>query len=53
MYAVETINIAYFIDIGGLTAVDMNFKVNSEGNFPLLIASAKGRYYLPTIHPQI
>ena len=42
MYAIETINTAYFIDIGGLTAVDMNFAVSSDGNFPLLIASAKG-----------
>mmetsp|Transcript_7899 Transcript_7899/g.7406 ORF Transcript_7899/g.7406 Transcript_7899/m.7406 type:complete len:121 (+) Transcript_7899:143-505(+) len=42
MYAVETINSAYFIDIGGLTAVDMNFEVGPEGNFPLFIASTKG-----------
>ena len=44
MYAVETINSAYFIDIGGLTAVDMNFEIGPEGNFPLFIASTKGRY---------
>lgn len=44
MYAVETINSAYFIDIGGLNAIDLNFELSLEGNFPLFIASTKGRY---------
>ena len=44
MYAIETINAAYFIDIGGLTSIDINFLVGNEGHFPLYIAAAKGRY---------
>ena len=43
MYAIETINSAYFIDLGGLSIVDMNFELGNDGNFPLLIAAAKGR----------
>lgn len=45
MYAIETINSAYFVDIGGLSAVNLNFDVGNEGHFPLYIAAAKGRYY--------
>ena len=44
MYSIETINPAYFIDIGGLTAVDLNFEVGFDRHFPLMIAAAKGRY---------
>ena len=43
MYAIETLNTAFFIDIGGLSAVDLNFEINAEKHFPLIIASAKGR----------
>ncbi len=43
MYAIETINSAYFIDVGGLSSVNLNFEVGHEGHFPLYIASAKGR----------
>lgn len=43
MYAVETVNPNYFVDIGGLNCVDLNFEIGEDKNFPLLIASAKGR----------
>ena len=44
MYAIDTINEAYFIDIGGLTTLDINFEVGIEKNNPLLMAAARGRY---------
>lgn len=43
MYAIDTINEAYFIDIGGLTTTDINFEIGPEKNFPLLMAAARGR----------
>ena len=43
MYSIETVNQAYFIDIGGLTVVDLNFEVGQDRHFPLMIAAAKGR----------
>ena len=46
MYAVETVNPHYFVDIGGLNSVDLNFEVGKERHFPLMIAAAKGRYPL-------
>ena len=45
MYAVETVNAAFFLDIGGLSAVDLNFEINHDKHFPLYIASVKGRYF--------
>lgn len=42
MYAIESISISYFIDIGGLSMIDINFEVTKEGAFPLFIASIKG-----------
>jgi hypothetical protein len=43
MYAIETVNSAYFIDIGGLQALDLNFLIGNSQHFPLMIAAAKGR----------
>lgn len=43
MYAIETVNANYFVDIGGLSCVDLNFEVGIDNNFPLFIASVKGR----------
>jgi len=43
MYAIESVNAHYFVDIGGLNTIDINFEVNKDGHFPLYIASAKGK----------
>ena len=43
MYAIETVNASYFVDIGGLNSVDLNFEVNKDKRFPLMIATAQGR----------
>lgn len=43
MYAVETVNAPFFLDIGGLSAVNLNFEINHEKHFPLYIAAVKGR----------
>jgi hypothetical protein len=43
MYAIETVNAPFFVDIGGLSSVDLNFVINADKHFPLLIASAKGK----------
>ena len=40
-YAVETINMHYFVDLGGVFYYDINF-VGRNG-FPLEIAAKKGR----------
>ena len=44
MYAIETVNPHYFVDIGGLSVVDLNFECDIYKNCPLIIAAAKGRY---------
>lgn len=43
MYAIETVNSSYFIDLGGLSNININFHTNKDGHFPLFIASAKGK----------
>ena len=43
MYSIEAINAPYFVDLGGLAAVDLNFEINKQKHFPLMIAAAKGR----------
>ncbi len=41
IYAIETVNPAYFVDLGGLTSVDINFESGTQRISPLMIASAK------------
>ena len=43
MYAVETVNAPFFVDIGALSAIDLNFEINGEKHFPLYIAAVKGK----------
>ena len=42
IYAVETVNYSYFVDLGGLTTADINFDHGKQKMFPLMIAAAKG-----------
>lgn len=42
MYAIETVNPHYFVDIGGLSVIDLSFELDNYKNFPLIIAAAKG-----------
>ena len=42
MKAIETSNYKEFEDLGGLSEVDLNFSITTEGIFPLLVAVAKG-----------
>lgn len=42
IYSIETANISYFIDIGGPSIADLNFKATEDGITPLMIAAAKG-----------
>lgn len=38
VYAVETLNKALFMDLGGLGSINMDFEVNGNGDFPLGVA---------------
>ena len=42
LYSVQSINLAYFVDLGGLTYLDINFEDKRSGIFPLGLAAAKG-----------
>jgi hypothetical protein len=42
MYSVQSINLAYFVDLGGITYLDINFEDKRSGGFPLSLAAAKG-----------
>lgn len=47
MYAIETINESYFLELGGTKAnFDLNFNISKEGVFPLMVACAKGKYFI-------
>jgi hypothetical protein len=43
MYAIQSINMHYFVDLGGVVYYDINFDHKSTGGFPLKVAAAKGR----------
>jgi len=38
IYAIETLNKSLFIDLGGLSSINMNFKINGNLDFPLGVA---------------
>jgi len=42
MYAIQSINMHYFVDLGGVVYYDINFDHKSTGGFPLKVAAAKG-----------
>ena len=46
MYAIDTINLYYFVDLGGVYYYDINFEHVMEGGattFPLKSAAIKGQ----------
>ena len=43
MYAIQSINMHYFVDLGGVVYYDINFEHKQTGGFPLKVAAAKGR----------
>jgi ankyrin repeat protein len=42
MYAIQSINMPYFVDLGGVQYYDINFEKAQGGGFPLKLAAAKG-----------
>jgi hypothetical protein len=43
MYAIQSINMAYFVDLGAVQYYDINYEQKKGGGFPLKLAAAKGR----------